>query len=98
MSNCDSALGRPSMEVFRYSSRPGWRRSGSCRACSWATAITSLLGSRARTLSVSWSRAALSAKMPPPQPTSRYRRFFVAGESGCDLIQEEMKSWRKGFI
>ena len=60
--------------------------------------MTSLLGSSATTLSVDGNRAALSAKIPPPQPTSRYRRLAVEGGSGCESRQEEMKSWRRGSI
>lgn len=57
-------------------------------------------------------RASDSAKMPPPQPISRYRRLFLLrvlvgsmGEDGVVLLigvdsarQEAMKSWRTGFM
>lgn len=54
------------------------------------------------TLLVVGSRAALSAKMPPPQPMSRYvsdeswRAEVVV--SGCDCRHPRMKSCRTGFI
>lgn len=57
-------------------------------------------------------RASDSAKIPPPQPMSRYRRLFLLwvlagsmGEDGVVLLigvdsarQEAMKSWRTGFM
>lgn len=57
-------------------------------------------------------RANDSAKMPPPQPMSRYRRLFLLwvleasmGEDGVVLLigvdsarHEAMKSWRTGFM
>lgn len=44
-------------------------------------------------------RAADSAKMPPPQPMSRYRRFVDGvADGGTDARQRDMKVWRSGFM
>lgn len=48
--------------------------------------------------SVFAKRAALSANMPPPQPTSRYRRLWFGGGSRCDERQLRMNVCRCGFI
>jgi hypothetical protein len=50
------------------------------------------------TLPVLGKRAALSANMPPPHPTSRYFKLEVGGGFGCEAWHPRMKSCRKGFI
>ena len=64
-----------------------------------ATAMTSGVGSTAVTALVVERRAADSAKMPPPQPMSRYLRL-VELEVGSGWVARHllMKSWRSGFI
>jgi hypothetical protein len=53
---------------------------------------------------VSGRRAADSAKMPPPQPMSRYLYFFgvaaVVGDGwgASEARQALIKSWRRGFM
>lgn len=74
---------------------------GSCRACSSATERTSLLGSIAITDSVPGSLASASARIPPPQPMSRKRSFWVlsalctstdGSEFSGDVRAEEVSS------
>ena len=61
--------------------------------------MTSVEGSIPITFAVVGSRAALSVKIPPPQPTSRYRSlWFWTVLVACECRQELMKSWRSGFI
>ena len=61
--------------------------------------MTSVDGSIPSTVAVVGSRAALSVKIPPPQPMSRLRSL----RSGSERVvrgwrQELMKSWRRGFM
>jgi len=65
--------------------------------------MTSGVGSMAVTEDVLGSLAAEEAKMPPPQPTSRYAYFLAASGPAAVLSadvdrQDLMKSWRSGFM
>lgn len=63
--------------------------------------MTSRVGSMAVTDAVVGRRAADSAKMPPPQPMSRYLSFcgwVVSEEGGVEFRQRWMKVWRSGFM
>lgn len=99
--------GSSSIGMFRYVNRPSSISVGSRLLCASAIASTSRVGSIAVTLSVVGSRAADSANIPPPQPTSRYRtvRFegpAVGSTEGCgcapDMRHERMNVWRSGFM
>lgn len=63
--------------------------------------MTMDVGSMAVTEAVFGSRAADSAKMPPPHPMSRYLSFCdvsVVAVEGTELLQRWIKVWRRGFI
>ena len=84
---------------------------GSVLICFFATANTSLLGSAPITLSVLSNLAKLSARMPPPHPTSRYRKPLCSltpvadiGSAPDEVIGEPWRRHdrrncsRRGFI
>lgn len=90
---------RSSIDVLRYVNFPGFISVGSRLLCPSAIFNTSGVGSMAVTDVVEGRRAADSAKIPPPQPMSRYRSFCeddIALRS--ELRHELMKVWRRGFM
>jgi len=94
----DFGRGRSSIEVLRYVSLPGEVSVGSRRLCASAMERTCGVGSIAVTEVVVGRRAADSAKMPPPQPMSRYRSFSDGFGGVVEERHEVMKSWRSGFM
>jgi hypothetical protein len=62
--------------------------------------MTSGVGSMAVTEDVLGRRAAQEAKMPPPQPMSRYEREDGSGFVGGNVEVRHVliNSWRRGFI
>ena len=95
----EAGSGRFSIDVFKYVNLPGADNIGSRLLCPSATLSTSGVGSIAVTESVFGRRAADSAKMPPPQPMSRYRSFWDDAAAVGSLERHcVMKLWRRGFM
>lgn len=78
------------MAQLTYFRRPGCDSRGSARWCSFATLMTSGVGSMAVTEDVSGSLAAEEAKMPPPQPMSRYAYCLAASGPSADVDRQDL--------
>lgn len=94
----EAGCGSCSIDVFKYVSFPGDVKVGSRLLCASAMDRTCGVGSMAVTDVVVGRRAADSAKMPPPQPMSRYRSFSCGLGAEVEERHWEMKVWRSGFM